>query len=151
MEKALITSSSNKYVLNRKAKAGSSLHLYDYLSEIHFKENYFTTLPYNIKNLKFGVLKWQALIVQGKDNAMCSSDKNQHLTLVVINLMVIFPVAGVINPLNNRSLPCGVGCARTSKISLCVYFSVLIKQNRENCSSRRVRFHSETQLHFKTY
>jgi len=50
------------------------------------------------KNLKFGVLKWQALIVQGKDNAMCSSDKNQHLTLVVINLMVIYPVAGVINP-----------------------------------------------------
>lgn len=38
-----------------------------------------------------------------------------------------------------QSNPYELGCARTSIISHCAHFSVLLKENHENCSSRRVR------------
>lgn len=81
-----------------------------------------------MKVCSFAEPKMQTSVAVGMDNASRSSGGTEITnTSIVIHWKVIFPADGVINPLNNRSHPYGMGCARTSIMSECVHFSALLK------------------------
>ena len=83
-----------------------------------------------MKVCSFAEPKMQTSVAVRMDNASRSSGGTEITNTsypLVIHWMVIFPADDVINPLNNRSHPYGMGCARTSIMSECVHFSALLK------------------------